>query len=156
MRPRFELHFRGSRESLRQRLRLAIDASDMCEGKVFRASAAVWLPADARNYWSPYLNLTLDESEDGEGVRLGGRFSPHPSVWTLFMATYFALGVAGVAAGVYGLVQWSLKGDFWWLLGVPASMAAIAFVFGASLIGQGLSADQMYDLRRVVDAACEQ
>ena len=49
--------------------------------------------------------------------------------------------------------QWTVGEPAWMLLGVPASMALIAFVYGAAVIGQGLTADEMYDLRAVVDRA---
>ena len=159
MRPRFELRYAGSLDALREALRRDIDATKLCEGEVFRANASLWLPEDARSFWSPYLNLNFesgeDESGDDEpGVTVHARFSPHPNVWTFFIALYFAIGLVGVGFGVYGMVAWSLHGNPWWLLGAPASAAVIAFVFGASLIGQGLSAGEMHNLRHVVEHAC--
>jgi len=37
----------------------------------------------------------------------------------------------------------------------PLSILVIAFVYGAALIGQGLTSDEMYILRNVVDRAVE-
>ncbi len=155
MRPRFELFFSGDVDALRSRLEQDFAASTLYEGKVFQQSAAVWLPEKDRTYWSPYLNLSFEaDTQDSGRTHVFGRFSPHPSVWTLFVAIYFALGLIGVGCAVYGMVELSMHGTGWWLLGLPVSLAAIAFVFGASLIGQGLSADQMHGLRHIVEHAC--
>lgn len=156
MRPRFELTFSGSVEALRDALKRDLKRSTLCQGSVSRASASIWLPADERTLWSPYLNLAYEvDEQDSTQTRVRARFSPHPNVWTFFVALYFAIGLVGVAMGVYGMVAWSLYGNPWWLLGVPGSGLTIAFVFGASLIGQGLSADQMHTLRHLVEHACD-
>ena len=154
MRPRFELRYAGSLDALRDALSRDISATSLCEGEVFRANASLWLPAETRSFWSPYLNLSFESAEDEAGVTVHARFSPHPNVWTFFIALYFAIALVGVGFGVYGMVAWSLHGNPWWLLGAPASAFVIAFVFGASLIGQGLSAGEMHNLRHIVEHAC--
>lgn len=155
MRPRFELRFPGSIDALRDALDDDLRKTSLCEGEVFRSNAALWLPEDKRSLWSPYLNLTFESDEEQPSVTLvHARFSPHPNVWTFFIAVYFAIALIGVGFSVYGMVAWSLEGNPWWLLGAPASALTIAFVFGASLIGQGLSASEMHDLRHVVEHAC--
>jgi hypothetical protein len=37
---------------------------------------------------------------------------------------------------------------------VPTAVALFGFVYGATLIGQGLGAEQMYTMRSLVDHAC--
>jgi hypothetical protein len=51
-------------------------------------------------------------------------------------------------------VQWTLEQSPWAFLIVPASAATLGFVYGATLIGQGLGAEQMYTMRSLVDRAC--
>ena len=120
-------------------------------GQVLPRHAVLQLPPDRRSILSPFLNLELVDEDEGTALR--GRFSPHPNVWTGFMAIYGALAMIGLVCGMYGLSQWWLQHPAWILLGVPGSMAAIAFVYGAAVIGQGLAADEMYDLRALVDQA---
>ena len=154
MRPRFEARRKGSVASFRAALKNEITHCEDCLGEAYRSNAAVWI--ENRTYWSPYLNLIFEEDEENKGTTIiRGRFSPHPDVWTMFMAIYFALALSGVGCMVYAMVEFSLHHTLWWMLGVPLSMVAIAFVFGASLIGQGLSADEMYTLRRMVDRALD-
>ena len=66
---------------------------------------------------------------------LVGRFSPHPHVWTGFMATYGAIGFVGMAGLVYGWAQTLIgqPGTMMWAF--PASLLLIAFVWGAAVIG---------------------
>jgi hypothetical protein len=37
---------------------------------------------------------------------------------------------------------------------VPTAVALFGFVYGATLIGQGLGAEQMYTMRTLIDRAC--
>ena len=153
MRPRFSLPCVSSKHHLLAALEEELGESDECTGQVFRDSAVV-CPVK-QHTWSPHLHVTF--IEEGEEVEAYGRFAPHPSIWTLFMATYFVLGLLGMAATLYGtsLLMMDKAHWLWWMLGGPASVLAIAFIFGASLIGQGLGADEMHVLRRLVEKACD-
>lgn len=51
-------------------------------------------------------------------------------------------------------VQHTIGQAPWSLLIVPAAAALFGFVYGATLIGQGLGAEQMYLMRSLVDRAC--
>lgn len=120
-------------------------------GQVLPRHAVLQLPPERRSILSPFLNLELVDDDDGAVLK--GRFSPHPNVWTGFMAIYGLLTMVGLACAMYGLSQWWLGHRAWTLLGVPGSLGAMAFVYGAAVIGQGLAADEMYDLRALVDRA---
>lgn len=120
-------------------------------GQVVARHAVLQLPPERRSVLSPFLNLELTDVEGGAVLR--GRFSPHPNVWTGFLAIYGLLTMAGLVCAMYGLSQVWVGEPGWILLGVPVSIGLIAFVYGAAVIGQGLTADEMYDLRAVVDRA---
>lgn len=102
--------------------------------------------------WSPRLMLYVVSKDDGSEA-LRGRFSPHPNVWTCFLALYAVLGMAGVLAAMFGISQCIIDQPPWALWGVPISMALIAFVYGAAFIGQWLGAEEMHVLRSFVDQA---
>ena len=91
---------------------------------------------------------------DGERTLLG-RFAPHPNVWTGFMAGYGVLSMVALLSIVYAYVQWSLGHAPWAALGFPAALALMGFEYGAAFIGQGLGAEQMYTLRRLLDEVLE-
>ncbi len=154
MKPKFTIPLGENEEAVFERLAGILRSKRFpVDGQVLKKHAYVQLPKDKRSFLSPYLNLSLIENESG--FALVGRFSPHPHVWTGFMAIYGILAFIGIGGLVYGWAQ-SLIGEsaqMVWL--APISIAVIAFVYGAAVIGQGLTSDEMYTLRTVVDRAVE-
>lgn len=153
MRPRFELQLPVARERWLDALRSALrDDAESLRGQVFRKHAVVEMRDARRTFWSPYLNLEVEDEPDGSAIR--GRFSPHPNVWTMFMAIYILLAIVALGGLSYGIVQYTLGQPPWSLLIAPAAVALFGFVYGATLIGQGLGAEQMYIMRSLIDRAC--
>ena len=153
MRPRFELQLPVDRERWLGALKSQLDSDPgALRGQVFRKHAVVQMRDTERTFWSPYLNLEVEDEPDGSAIR--GRFSPHPNVWTMFMGVYIMLAIIALGGLSYGIVQWTLGQWPWGFLVVPASVAMFGFVYGATLIGQGLGAEQMYTMRSLIDRAC--
>lgn len=152
MRPTFELALADDGRAVLTRLE-ALLASGLTglAGQVLPRHAVLHLPTERRSLLSPFLNLELVD-RDGRGV-LRGRFSPHPNVWTGFIAVYAFLAMVGTVFTWYGLAQWTMGDAPWALVGAPAALALMAFVYGAAVIGQGLTADEMHDLRSLVERA---
>lgn len=152
MRPMFEIPLDGGQAGVLTHLeRLLASGTTDLVGQVLPRHAVVQLPAARRSWLSPFLNLELID-RDG-AVVLRGRFSPHPNVWTGFTAVYAFVGMVGTVFTWYGLAQWTMGEAPWALLGAPAALGLIAFVYGAAVIGQGLTADDMHDLRSLVERA---
>jgi len=152
MRPVFEIPLGADGDAVLRKLDELLKGGDTgLVGQVLPRHAVVQLPRDRRSLLSPYLNLELADRDDGTALR--GRFSPHPNVWTGFMAIYGVLTMVAILAGMYGASQWWIGEPAWVLIGTPLALGAIAFVYGAAVIGQGLTADEMYDLRALVDRA---
>jgi hypothetical protein len=153
MRPRFEFQLPVTREAWLDALRSALqDDAESLRGQVFRKHAVVEMRDRERTFWSPYLNLAVEDEPDGSAIR--GRFSPHPNVWTMFMAVYILLAIIALGGLSYGMVQYTLGEAPWALLIAPGAVALFGFVYGATLIGQGLGAEQMHTMRSLVDRAC--
>lgn len=150
MRPTFEIPMKvdGSRTFARLEARLA-RGSARVTGQVVGRHAYLQSPPDRQSLLSPHLNLDLRE-RDGRVV-LCGRFGPRPNVWTGFMALYGLLGLAGLGGLMLGWAQLSVKEYPWGFWLTPTAVALIAFVYGAAVIGQGLTQDEMYTLRNFVD-----
>jgi hypothetical protein len=150
MRPTFELPVPGDGRAVLTELRgkLAAAGAEVV-GQVRSPHAYVRLPAERRSLLSPHLELELRERAGS--VVLYGRFSPRPNVWMGFMAVFFTLGLVGVGGLMYGLAQMTVDGPTWTIWAAPASVALIAFVYGAAFIGQGLSGEEMYELRAFVE-----
>ena len=152
MRPTFEIRLPDDGQAaLRQLDALLGSGTTDLVGQVLPRHAVVQLPHTRRSWLSPFLNLELVDREGA--VVLRGRFSPHPNVWTGFTAVYAFVGMVGTVCTWYGCAQWTMGESPWALLGAPAAVAIIAFVYGAAVIGQGLTADDMHDLRSLVEEA---
>jgi len=129
-------------------------------GTLFRRHAVLRMTEREQHFWSPYLYVEAqlpdpDDEDAPEAPQLHGRFAPHPSVWTMFMAIYGVLGMTALGGLMYGISQWWIGWTPWALGVTPAAIALIGFVYGAAFIGQGLGAEQMYELRSFLDDAAE-
>lgn len=161
MRPRFAFTAERTAEEMMSALRAGLGEAEGIAGHVFERHADLAFVKDRQTLWSPYLVVELRNGEGdpqgtlgaGEAPRVVGRFSPQPSVWTFFTAVYALLLFAGIASAIWGLSAWTMGGAPWGLLGVPMAALLCAFVYGATLIGQGLSADEMHALRTLVERA---
>ena len=111
--------------------------------------AELFVCDEQAHFWSPWLSVSVEETESG-GSLLRGRFGPRPHVWTGFMFGYFSFGTATVFGGIWGLSQWSLGMSPSLLWSVPAGLAACAFIYVSSLVGQRLGAGQMRELRETL------
>lgn len=152
MRPQFEIPVGDRGAAVFARLREQLEAPDAeFHGHVRTTFAFVRYPEERRSLLSPHLELELRDGPDGTVLR--GRFSPRPNVWTGFMGLFFFLGLLGLGGLMYGLAQMMLDGPIWMMWSAPASLALIAFIYGAAFIGQGLSTDEMFELRSFVECA---
>ena len=155
MRPVFEVPLPVAGEAviaqIRRRLR---DPEGRVEGVMLAAGAELTTVKSERHFWSPYLSVEVARGDDGAWA-LRGRFAPEPNVWILFLGIYGILGMIGLGALMYGVSQWMVRESPWALWGVPASIALVAFTYGAAFIGQGLGAEEMYRLRSFVDDCVE-
>jgi hypothetical protein len=150
MRPTFEIPMKvdGTRTMARIKARLE-RGSTRVSGQVVGCHAYVQVPPERQTLLSPHLDLKLVPR--GDKVVLHGRFGPRPNVWTGFMAIYSLLALAGLGGIMLGWAQLSVKEYAWGFWLAPAALALIAFVYGAAVIGQGLTQDEMYVLRNFVD-----
>lgn len=151
MRPTFEIPLgEAAAVAFFARLGDELRVTDCCYvGQIVKGHAVVHVRPDRRTLLSPFLNLDWDP----EAQVLRGQFAPHPNVWTAFIGTYILLGLAGVAGLMYGLSELVLGRWHWSLGALPVSLALIAFVYGAAVIGQGLTVDDMFALRQFVERA---
>ena len=118
-------------------------------GMVFADQIELRIPEQDQQLFTPVLHLLIKTD-----TLVLGRFAPHPHLWMLVIALYFALAFIGTGGIVVALslalvlksaVPWAL-----WLV-APAALALGGFIHGAVLIGQGLSAAQMQILRSFLE-----
>lgn len=98
-----------------------------------------------QHLWSPQLAIDLTQSPE-HGTLLKGRFSPHPNVWTMYVAITATLAFGGLFCGAFAYVQWIMGQEPWSLIGVPLSCAGVIALYFLSQLGQSLGHDQMDQL----------
>jgi hypothetical protein len=151
VRPTFELRAELSAEQVIARIRAGLSAAKGSIVAVLIQPDVVELVPHRTtvHFWSPQLRLDLDET-DGT-TRIRARFAPHPNVWATYMAVHAIGAFATIAAGVTGYSQYVLGQSPWALWALPISPVLAALVWALAFVGQGLGAEQMYDLRRFVE-----
>jgi hypothetical protein len=135
------------------RTKRALQARADIDGLVITGRIELVPDRESRHFWSP--QLTVDVDVDGEGALLRGRFGPHPHVWTLYMAIHALGAMSTIGAAMFGLSQYLVGQTPWALLALPAAPVLAALVWAMAFVGQGLSAEQMYALRRFVEESLD-
>lgn len=147
MRPRFTGMATVTPMEFREALEDALSRSDNFRGSVFDTSAVVKVAERDRHFWSPQLHLAL-ESADPPGSFIRGRFSPHPTVWSGFLALYLAIAFSGIIGVIFGASQWTLGTPPTGFIAGPAAIFLTVIVYLAARIGRRLGRDQMTRLRQ--------
>jgi len=145
VRPRFECETSLSAAEITRRIQTALEQPDApCQGRVSPGFVSLWLPAEEQHYWSPQLQMTIEESERGSRIR--GLYGPRPAVWTMFVFIYALIGFSTVVVAVIGWSRRSLGLSahiLWW---VPVLVLLFGSIYATSHFGQRLGHDQMSTL----------
>jgi hypothetical protein len=134
-------------DTLRERLK-GMDYHECTQSK--GRCAYFFVDEEERRLWSPHLSVQVEARKEGSLLR--GRFGPHPEVWTLFLFLYAGVGFLATVGLMLGFVQWQSGMDPWGLWGAWIGVPGLAVLYGISATGQRLSAHQMEELRRRIDA----
>lgn len=107
-----------------------------------------------RHFWSPWLNVEVTPREGG--AHLFARFSPHPSVWTMFAFAYLAMTTLLLLSLCFAAAL-SMSGSAPWGLAVSAgAVVVMLLLWAASQVGQRLAHAQMVQLRLALDEAVDE
>jgi len=119
-------------------------------GTVFESSAVLKVHPDRQHFWSPQLELSVEALVGGSEVH--GLFGPHPTVWSMFVAGYVAIGFAGTMGVVFGIAQWVMGDPAWALWSAPAAALLALGVWTVGRFGRTLGMKQVRELHGVVQA----
>lgn len=122
-------------------------------GSVLERHVELLVRHDERHFWSPWLSAEVRPREAGS--QLSGRFGPHPSLWTLFVALYAIWSFGAIGALVYGYVQWTLGHPASALWGLALAGSSALVQYAGSIVGQRLGEQQMETIRRFVSQAID-
>lgn len=123
-----------------------------CEVKSFPSFICIRIPMEDRHFWSPRLNISLEEDESGH-THVRGTFGPNANVWTLYLYGYLLTGSVGIFSGLFGACQLSLGMPAWGMWVFTGMLAIALAMLLASRVGQRLAAPQSKILEKIyVDA----
>jgi hypothetical protein len=151
IRPRIYTETLLTPEEVNQRIRKQLrEECTLCSGESTRGYATICPPEEDQHFWSPQLTITLDTDEDNK-TRISGLYGPKPSVWTMFVFFYAAIGFAIMIISMIGLSYWSLgkPATILWL--VPILLLIFLSLYLVAYFGQRLGHKQMTNLHRFIE-----
>ncbi len=146
IRPRFRMAVDLSAEEVKALFQERIAAPDSpCEAAFFPEHIILRFALSDQHFWSPRLELALEEQESG-GTLIRGLYGPSPQIWTFFMIAYGAIGTLALFIAIIGFSRLSLgmTAHILWVLLVLGGGAL--FLYLMSQTGQKLGADQTFTL----------
>ena len=150
--PRFEIVVGCPEQAVAANLQRRL-AAQGCEstGWVEVPYAELHVPEAERHFWSPRLQVTLDDHPRGTIVHCC--FRPEPGVWTGFVFAHCVFGVVALAGLSLGLAQWTLGHTPSAMIAAGVAAAASLALYVGALFGHKLGHEQMCMLRREFDEA---
>lgn len=154
-RPRFRISSRQSLDEIKQKIKSHLDVhkGQGIIGQVFDIHCSFDIALKDRHFWSPHLNVNFDQDEETHETIIRGRYGPAPTIWTVFMFGYTALGVSFTFAALYGLSQMALhqEADILWVL--PPLLVAILTLWFFGQTGQKLGVEQTFRIHQFFEEA---
>lgn len=151
IRPRIYTETDLSPEEVDQRIRTQLrEERTLCSGESTKGYATICPPEEEQHFWSPQLTITLDKDEN-DITRVRGLYGPKPSVWTMFVFFYAAIGFAIMIISMIGLSYWSLGKPATLLWLVPALLLIFLSLYLVAYFGQRLGHKQMTNLHRFLE-----
>lgn len=153
LRPRFEVTADMDPESWREWFVGQLkEAGEHFEIKSFTGFIALRIPVKERHFWSPRLNLTLEESEPGT-TQIEGHYGPNANVWSLFLFSYLFFGMIAVITGIFTISQWMIGNQPWGVWMLAAALLVLVILYFVAQFGQKLGAQQTFQLHQVFEDA---
>ena len=145
IRPRFRQMRNEKPEEIEKALKQMVERNrELFTGVFMDGHVIIRINRQRRHFWSPQLNLDLENIQDVTIIR--GLYGPNPTVWAVFFFSYASLGILFTIAGMLLLSQYMLgiETKLWWTL--PGCLTVAAVLYFIAQFGQKIGASQMFDL----------
>jgi hypothetical protein len=153
-RPRVTLLVRSPVDEVRAALQARLDGlPGVLEGRVRQRAVLAWIAAPERRFWSPSVELTLEEHTEGTLVR--GVFGPHPNLMTGQLFLTILLSFLGAIASTWAFVQVTMDEAPVCLWGAAAALTGVVALALARALGLAWGRDQVARLGALVDGLGE-
>ncbi len=141
LRPRFRYHVPYTQEQVRDQFtEIFKDKSKSFIGTALKYHIVIDYPENTRHFWSPQLDLNLEQYEEGTLIR--GLLGPRPNVWTVFMFFNAVAGFAGIIGLIIGVGQWSMEDTPYAVWLIPFSIALFFAVYLVGKTGKKIAHDE--------------
>jgi len=151
LRPRLRLNVPGTADAIAARVQAASGDYGVTALGTY---LVISIPPEQRHYWSPQLQITL-EDHDG-GVHVSGLITPMPAVWTLFAGLYALVVTLGFFGTIVGLAQLTIDRHPNFLWCAPITAILLAVIYAAARLGQKLGHEQTEELTAFLHRCTEQ
>jgi hypothetical protein len=150
VRPRFRVETKISMSELTDRINTALKSgSAPCRGFVKNGHGRLTIPPQDQHYWSPQLSLSMEE-EDGTTI-IRGLYGPRPTVWTMFVFFYAAIGFAILIISLIGASYVTLEKSASILWAVPILVVVFLSLYLVAYSGKKLGYDQIVTLHGFIE-----
>lgn len=128
LKPRFSFQHNEPREAILRKFEAAFSKkSTDFRGKVVGDHIVIDVSKINEHFWSPQLQLELEESE--KGLVIKGLYGPKPQLWTLFMFIHFGVALAFAVFATMLYVDWSLEQNYTLSLSLTIAMPVLWVLF---------------------------
>ena len=154
IRPRFKVASEKDSDTIIEEIKEKVHDPKMhcaCDVIFIPGHIILKIKKEEQHYWSPQLELTLEEEEKEKGTLIKGRYGPHHNVWTLFIVLYLAIGILTLFVSILGFSRLSLgmNAPILWI--VPFLFGFALLLYISSQLGQKLGAEQTFTLHHFLE-----
>lgn len=155
IRPRFSVISELPQEEILESMKQELKKEECeCIGVVIPGHATVKIHPNNIHFWSPQLDLSLEDEDKGTLIR--GLYGPNPSVWSLFAFGYLVIGILFMFIIIIGFSAVSLNEDTYVLWGLPILIGLAIGIYLLSQLGQKIGAEQTFTLHHFIEKVLEQ
>lgn len=150
IRPKFELVSEYSKKEVIDKISTALAQTGApFKGTVLDNHIILRIPLVNQHYWSPQLDLDIEETVKGSLTK--GRFGPRPSVWLMYIFFYSILAFISMMIMIMGFAQMNLGMSAHILWGLHITGVTFLFLFFTAKAGQKLGQDEMIRLKSFLE-----
>ena len=155
VRPKFRIECTCKPQNLVARINNSLENKhEQIEGKVFLTHGLFRIVPEHQHFWSPQLNVSFEETDDGTILR--GMYGPHPTVWAVFLFGYAILGLSTFFITIIGLVKYSLHIESQILWFLPFLVGGLILLYIVAQTGQKMGVEQTFQLHHFFEESIDE
>jgi len=153
-RPRFKFEISLSQQEIADRLKQKLEDQNPDKLRWSKVSYHIILRTnpETRHFWSPQLDINMEQIDE-QHTLVRCLIGPVPTVWTMYVFLYGALGLGALVSIMAGFSQYALNQNPWAFWFLPFCLVGLALMVLFAQFGQRLARDEMRLLKNFLDEA---